>query len=326
MEKDIKGLYFGVLDYGFISLVDVMGGDKEIEDAARVSYGSTIRKTSQTNGLIRYLRRMRHTSPFEMCELKFHACAPLFVINQWFRHRTASTNSYSGRFSLMPMMFYTPSAEQFKKQSKSNKQGRDETIEESKYKAAVEGWNNGRKETQKLYEELVGSDLARELARIDLPLSTYSQFYWKIDLHNLFHFLGLRLEEHAQWEIREYAKIMAAMVKIVAPLSFQAWLDYEFYGAKFSIMEIDVIRRFISRTYYNDNPERLISVNDSVSIKELNDSYELSDREINELFSKLEPKDISNFELDLSLAKTAEFFAKKLATAVPKIDANFKIE
>src|SRR6266404_5640553 len=210
--EEILGLYFPVFE-GFVSLVDYLGGDEAVESAARVSYGAGTRKTSQTKGLLRYLKRMHHSTPSEMVELKFHICCPIFVMRQWIRTRTSSFNEYSGRYSLMPMLFYTPEKENFAYQSKNNNQGRGKETDDEFYNQTISKWNKLREENSELYQDLTENDLARELARIDLPLSTYTQFYWKINLHNLFHFLKLRIDAHAQFEIQEYGKIIAGMVK-----------------------------------------------------------------------------------------------------------------
>ena len=245
--EEILGLYFPVLDHGFVSLVDYMGTDECIERAARVSYGYGTRKQSQTRGLLRYLRRHAHTTPSEMVELKFHCCMPMFVARQWIRHRTANVNEYSGRYSLMPMLFYTPPAEQLQKQSRRNNQGRSgEAVDTAQYDAALERWNRVREASRGAYEWMTGEDIARELARIDLPLSTYTQWYWKIDLHNLLHFLTLRVDTHAQWEIQEFGKVMAGMLKRVAPLSYEAWIDYDVCGTKMSRMELSALRTLAS--------------------------------------------------------------------------------
>lgn len=480
--EEILDLYFPVLDAGFVSLVDYMGTDTSIESAARVSYGAGTRKVNETKGLLRYLKRHLHTTPYEMVELKFHCCMPIFVARQWIRHRTAclsgdveiyfsdgnkqtisefyrnwragnrknnvinklsestkeivsteivdiwsngkkpifkvtlengysikmtkdhlcytesgwltleqavflrvmddkpfkgesyepkavwnsygpkfgvvassiydggakhwftyskvrhieyvseeevfdievdgtfhnfiangfvvhnSVNEFSGRYSLMPLLFYTPPPEQFKTQSKSNNQGRGSTVDYQKYHAAVDHWNKLRKQSAKLYEDLVAEDVARELARIDLPLSTYTQWYWKIDLHNLFHFLTLRVDSHAQWEIQQYGKIMAGMLKKVAPLAYEAWIDYDVCGAKFSRMERLALEEFCRTGKMSE--ERLVELG-------------LSKREIIEYMEKTSKiPEAPDFELDLSQAKPPEYFEKIMAAAVPKIDKN----
>ncbi|HEV8244211.1 MAG TPA: FAD-dependent thymidylate synthase, partial [Polyangiaceae bacterium] len=244
--EELVGLYFPVLDHGFVALVDYMGTDECIERAARVSYGYGTRKLSVTRGLLRYLRRHLHTTPSEMVEVKFHCCMPMFVARQWIRHRTANVNEYSGRYSLMPMLFYTPSADQLQTQSQSNNQGRSgQPVTLAKYQEAVRRWNEIRERARGAYEWMTAEEVARELARIDLPLSTYTQWYWKIDLHNLLHFLKLRVDRHAQWEIQEFGRVMAGMLKRLAPLSYEAWIDYDVCGAHLSRMELEVLGRLI---------------------------------------------------------------------------------
>ena len=245
--EEVLGLYFPVLDHGFVSLVDYMGTDECIERSARVSYGYGTRKASLTRGLIRYLRRHMHTTPSEMVELKFHCCMPMFVARQGIRHRTANVNEYSGRYSLMPMLFYMPSEEQLQTQSSENNQGRSgQPVSSATYEEAASRWREIRRLSADAYEWMTQQDLARELARIDLPLSTYTQWYWKIDLHNLLHFLKLRVDSHAQWEIQEYGRVMAGMLKRVAPLSYEAWIDYDVCGARVSRMELDALRKLVS--------------------------------------------------------------------------------
>ena len=218
--EEILGLYFPVLDHGFVSLVDYLGTDECIERAARVSYGYGTRKASLTRGLLRYLRRHKHTTPSEMVELTFHCCMPMFIARQWIRHRTANVNEYSGRYSLMPMLFYMPDEAQLQTQSRRNNQGRSgEAVDAAIYAEARQRWEEIRRASTDAYGWLTGNEVARELARIDLPLSTYTQWYWKIDLHNLLHGLTLRVDAHAQWEIQEYGRVMAGMLKRVAPLS-----------------------------------------------------------------------------------------------------------
>ena len=246
--EEILGGYFPVLDHGFVSLVDYMGSDEDVERAARVSYGYGTRKVSQTRGLIRYLRRHRHTTPSEMVEFKFHCAMPMFVARQWVRHRTASLNEASGRYSLMPLLFYTPRQEQFQLQSRSNNQGREGGASPEVYLEAVERWERLRKDSGDSYAWLLEEDVARELARIDLPLSTYTQWYWKIDLHNLLHFLSLRVDPRAQWEIQQFARVMAGMVKRVAPLSYEAWVDYDLEGRPLTRAERDVLSRLVVPT------------------------------------------------------------------------------
>ncbi len=314
--EEILGGYFPVLDHGFVSLVDYMGSDEDVERAARVSYGYGTRKLSQTRGLVRYLRRHRHTTPSEMVELKFHCAMPMFVARQWIRHRSASVNEYSARYSLLPLLFYKPGAESFALQSRSNRQGRGEPAPRELWKAAVERWERIRSEASAGYEWLLGEDVARELARIDLPLSTYTQWYWKIDLHNLFHFLSLRADSRAQLEIREYAQVIAGMLKRVAPLSFEAWVDYELGGAAMSHGELDALRGLIE-----PRGEDGIAVRSGVAelgaaaLSELG----LSKREVRELLEKLEPRTLPDFELDLSRMRAPEAVATEMERAVPGV-------
>jgi thymidylate synthase (FAD) len=314
--EELLGLYFPVLDHGFVSLVDYMGTDDCIERAARVSYGYGTRKTSQTRGLIRYLRRHSHTTPSEMVELKFHCCMPMFVARQWIRHRSANVNEYSGRYSLMPMLFYTPSAEQLQTQSRANNQGRSgDAVPEKTYQEALQRWQNIRKESRSAYEWMTTEEVARELARIDLPLSTFTQWYWKIDLHNLLHFLRLRVDRHAQWEIQEYGRVMAGMLKRVAPLSYEAWIDFDVCGARLSRAELDALRKLVAQ----DGDGLKAQSGASLGAKDL-DGLGLSKREARELFAKLADDGVPDFELDLRKAQSPEAFAERFAQAVPKVD------
>jgi len=313
--EEILGLYFPVLDHGFVSLVDYMGTDDCVERAARVSYGYGTRKQSQTRGLIRYLRRHRHTTPSEMVELKFHCCMPMFIARQWIRHRTANVNEYSGRYSLMPMLFYTPPAEQLQKQSRKNNQGRSGVaVGNAEYDQALGRWNKIREESRATYEWMTGEDIARELARIDLPLSTYTQWYWKIDLHNLLHFLTLRVDRHAQWEIQEYGRVMAGMLKRVAPLSYEAWIDYDVCGAPLSRMELGALRKLVTAS-----GEGLTTSGGKVDKAALAEMG-LSGREVDELVDKLTAAAAPDFELDVKDAVAGETFAERFAAAVPKVD------
>jgi thymidylate synthase (FAD) len=317
--EEILGGYFPVLDHGFVALVDYMGGDEDIERAARVSYGYGTRKVSQTRGLIRYLRRHMHTTPSEMVELKFHVCMPIFVARQWIRHRTANVNEYSGRYSLMPLLFYTPDAEDFALQSADNKQGRMTTgADEALYRAAVERWEATRQRAGADYEWLVGEDVARELARIDLPLSTYTQWYWKVDLHNLIHFLTLRADAHAQYEIRVYAEVMAGMLKRVAPLSYEAWIDYNLAATRMSRGELDVLRRLVHVATHDDGATLTARADASLDTPAIT-ALGLSKREILELAEKLQPPTVRDFELDMGAMKTADEMGAKMQEAVARL-------
>jgi len=310
--EEILGRYFPVLDHGFVALVDYMGSDEDIVRAARVSYGYGTRQRSQTRGLLRYLRRHKHTTPSEMVELKFHCSMPIFVARQWIRHRTANVNEMSGRYSLMPMLFYQPPEEQLQVQSAQNHQGRAGAPLDANARAeAFRRWQALRADAVATYEWLNGHEVAREIARIDLPLSTYTQWYWKIDLHNLLHFLTLRVDAHAQWEIQEFGRVMAGMLKRVAPLSYEAWIDYDVCGAHLSRMELDVLRSLIrgADDGVAADPARLSRAD--------MEAKGLSRREIDELLAVLGRRDVQDFELDLSQAKSAAYFEQKAADAVP---------
>lgn len=235
--------YYQVLDHGFVALTDSMGSDEAIERAARVSYASDpTRKRSDTRQLLRSLYRRGHSSPFEMVEFVFHCKIPIFVARQWIRHRTASVNEQSGRYTELQCEYYTPPADQFCRQSTSSKQGRGKRLGDHAYDIACKLWRRLRGEATTTYQELLKLDVARELSRIDLPLSTYTQWYWKIDLKNLLHFLKLRLAPDAQWEIQQYTRIMAGLVRQVVPLAWEAFEEYDLYARTFSRTECQILR------------------------------------------------------------------------------------
>jgi thymidylate synthase (FAD) len=313
--EEILGGYFPVLDHGFVSLVDYMGSDEDVERAARVSYGYGTRKQSATRGLIRYLRRHRHTTPSEMVELKFHCAMPMFVARQWIRHRTASVNEYSGRYSLMPLLYYSPRSQDFATQATQNRQGREEeAADEGLYQEAMGRWKAGRAEASRTYEWLLESDVARELARIDLPLSTYTQWYWKIDLHNLLHFLTLRVDPHAQWEIQAYARVMAGMVKRVAPLTYEAWVDYDLLGTPLSRGERNALAQLVEAIPGGGvKTKEGGAALDPEALTELG----LSPREVREFTEKLTAPSFQDFELDLGEMRPADEVAAEMAEAVP---------
>lgn len=312
--EEILGGYFPVLDHGFVALVDYMGGDESIERAARVSYGYGTRKRSATRGLVRYLRRHRHTTPSEMVELKFHCAMPMFVARQWIRHRTASVNEYSARYSLMPLLFYTPKPGDFALQSTQNNQGRQgEAASAELYADAVRRWNALREDSAGAYSWMLEQDVARELARIDLPLSTYTQWYWKIDLHNLLHFLSLRVDPHAQFEIQAFARVMAGMLKRVAPLTYEAWVDYDLEGQPMSRGELEAIRGLIMPS---DGGIAVREGAPGLTPDQLGE-LGLSNREIQELAEKLKARERPDFELDLSVMRLAEDVSAEMAMAVP---------
>jgi thymidylate synthase (FAD) len=226
---------FPVLDHGFLRLVDYLGGDERIVAAARVSYGPGTESVREDKALIHYLMRNLHTSPFEQVILTFHAKMPIFVARQWVRHRTARLNEVSGRYSVMPDEFYLPAVGQIRKQSKPNKEGRaPEELPRHVQERALEILKRDQASAYASYEELLRDDIARELARINVPVSAYTQWYWQIDLHNLFHFLRLRLDRHAQYEIRRYGEVMAQMAKAVAPVAFEAFEEHVLYAPRLS--------------------------------------------------------------------------------------------
>lgn len=229
------------LDHGFVRLVDYMGDDSAIVQAARVSYGVGTKKFSEDRGLIRYLLRNRHTTPFEMCELKFHCKMPIFVARQWIRHRTANVNEYSARYSVLDSEFYLPDLSVLKKQSEANRQGRDAELTPEQQARILELLKSGNESQYRNYEEFLEIGLARELARIGIPVSAYTQWYWKIDLHNLLHFLGLRLDKHAQFEIRVFAEAMAQVVKDAFPIVWEAFEDYRLQSMSLSRVEVEIL-------------------------------------------------------------------------------------
>jgi thymidylate synthase (FAD) len=249
---------FKVLDHGFVRLVDYMGGDDAIVQAARVSYGEGTKKVSEDRALIRYLFRHRHTSPFEMVELKFHVKLPIFVARQWIRHRTANVNEYSGRYSVMKEEFYLPAADAIRFQAAHNRQGRsDEEVPEEMKQRLIEYLNQSQSDAYRAYRQFIDDNLARELARIGLPLSLYTEWYWKIDLHNLFHFLRLRLDHHAQMEIREYAGVIAEMVRTVCPRAWEAFCDYSLEALFFSGPELKALKKMLGTALDDPNASGL---------------------------------------------------------------------
>ena len=312
--EEILGGYFPVLDHGFVALVDYMGTDEDIERAARVSYGAGTRRVSQTRGLVRYLMRHAHTTPTEMVEFKFHCSMPMFVARQWIRHRTASVNELSARYSLLPLLFYTPEHDNFSYQSSVNNQGREAApAPTALYASAVARWERLRHEAAGAYGWLLGEDVARELARIDLPLSTYTQWYWKIDLHNLLHFLTLRVDAHAQWEIRAYGEVIAGMLQRVAPLAYEAWLDYEVLGERLSAAERVALGKLL------EADDGGLAVRDGVTRLERRElgKLGLSGREIRELLAKVATPDRPDFALDLAAMRSAAQMEEKMQQAVP---------
>ena len=232
------------LDHGFVRLIDYMGDDAAVVQAARVSYGTGTKQVRQDRGLIRYLIRHRHTTPLEMCEIKLHVKLPIFVARQWIRHRTANVNEYSARYSVLDREFYIPRPEDLAVQASDNRQGRGATLSPEAAAEVMRLLRRDAEQTYETYEHLMeGHELARELARMDLTLNYYTQWYWKVDLHNLLHFLSLRLDPHAQLEIRVYAEAIAAITADWVPLTWEAFGDYRVGGFHLSRQMLDVVRR-----------------------------------------------------------------------------------
>ncbi len=236
-----------VLDHGFIRVIDYMGDDAAIVQAARVSYGAGTKHVQNDEGLIRYLMRHWHSTPFEMCEVKLHVKLPVFVARQWIRHRTANVNEYSGRYSILDREFYIPAPEQLAAQSVVNNQGRGEVLTGAEAARVLDLLKSDANRAYDHYEAMLSTDgqagLARELARMNLPANIYTQWYWKVDLHNLFNFIRLRADPHAQYEIRVYADAIAACVKDWVPLAYAAFEDYRMGGVNLSAKAVAVLKR-----------------------------------------------------------------------------------
>ena len=275
-----------VLDHGFIRVIDYMGDDSSIVQSARVSYGKGTKKVSTDDGLIRYLMRYRHSTPFEMCEIKYHVKLPIFIARQWIRHRTANVNEYSARYSILDKEFYLPTKDQLASQSKSNRQGRGDVLKGKQAEEVLNILKDDATRTYDNYEKLLNErfdgtkideskiGLARELARMNLTLNTYTQWYWKTDLLNLLNFLFLRADDHAQYEIRVYAEKMLDTVKKWVPITYQAFMDYRVGAAEISSKGLKVIKSMISGK--------------KVSQEESG----LSKREWNELMEKIDQYDL----------------------------------
>jgi len=249
---------FPVLDHGFVRVIDYMGDDAAVVQAARVSYGRGTKRTSEDAGLIRYLMRHRHTTPFEMCEIKLHVKLPIFVARQWIRHRTANVNEYSARYSILDREFYLPAPEHLAAQSATNRQGRGAVLEGTEAQEVLELLRGDAMRTYDHYAHMLNEGpngepvdpnrqgLARELARMNLTLNTYTQWYWKTDLHNLLGFLALRADSHAQYEIRAYAEVMLKMVEAWVPHTYAAFQDYRLGAFTFSAGMLAVLKRILS--------------------------------------------------------------------------------
>ncbi|MEL7461162.1 MAG: FAD-dependent thymidylate synthase [Pseudomonadota bacterium] len=238
-----------VLDHGFIRVIDYMGDDSAIVQAARVSYGKGTKSVSNDAGLIRYLMRHWHSTPFEMCEIKLHVKLPVFVARQWIRHRTANVNEYSARYSILDREFYIPAPEHLAAQSTVNNQGRGAVLEGEEAARVLDMLRDDATRSYDHYQDMLSQDgqqgLARELARMNLPANIYTQWYWKVDLHNLFHFLRLRADAHAQYEIRAYADAICAVVADWVPLAYDAFEDYRMGGAQMSSKALECLRRML---------------------------------------------------------------------------------
>ncbi|MEO0937328.1 MAG: FAD-dependent thymidylate synthase [Pseudomonadota bacterium] len=239
-----------VLDHGFVRVIDYMGDDAAICQAARVSYGRGTKSVQNDEGLIRYLMRHWHSTPFEMCEIKLHVKLPVFVARQWIRHRTANVNEYSARYSILDREFYIPQPDALAAQSVVNNQGRGDVLEGQEAERVLEILKSDSTRAYDHYEEMISQDgqsgLARELARMNLPANIYTQWYWKVDLHNLLHFLRLRADSHAQYEIRVYADVICDLVKAWVPATYGAFEDYRLGGATLSGKALDCVRRMLA--------------------------------------------------------------------------------
>ena len=268
---------FNVLDHGFIRVIDYMGDDSSIVQAARVSYGKGTKKINQDKSLINYLLSHRHSTPFEMNEIKLHIKLPIFVARQWIRHRTANVNEYSARYSILDREFYMPKPEHFQAQSKSNNQGREISLNNSEMQSKLKILKENSNKNFDNYSFLLNEDesgniinpknqgIARELARMTLPLNTYTQWYWKIDLHNLMHFLSLRFDPHAQYEIRVYAEVMLKILEKWVPLTFDAFCKHRMHSFTISSQGINYIKSIISGKKFNK---------EKISKRELNEINE----------------------------------------------------
>ena len=276
-----------VLDHGFIRVIDYMGDDTSIVQAARVSYGKGTKKVSTDSGLIKYLMRHWHSTPFEMCEIKYHVKLPIFIARQWIRHRTANVNEYSARYSILDKEFYLPSPEHLAAQSKNNRQGRGNIIKGDQAKKVLNLLKKDAEQTYDNYEMMLNErydgsiidekeiGLARELARMNLTLNTYTQWYWKTDLLNLMNFLRLRVDHHAQYEIRAYADVMLDTLKKWVPITYDAFMDYRVGGTEVSAKGKIIIQKLIK--------------GEKVNVEESG----LSKREWNELMEAFNLKDKS---------------------------------
>lgn len=281
--------YIKIHDHGFVGLVDHMGSDAAIVEAARVSYQTGTKATRTDRALIRYLMRHKHTSPLEMCEVKLHLRAPIFVLRQLLRHRTASINEESGRYSEIREMFFSPALGDLAPQSLDNKQGREGEFPLHKQKAIRNVIEANNEYSYASYKALLGEDLARELARITLPLTTYSSLYWKVDLHNLLHFLTLRTDSHAQKEIRDYADAILDIIRPLFPYAVEAWEDYQQQAKMLSRMDLDLLAALIRRS--NIKTQWVDMVEEARGEKVLAEKFGMSGRELRDFVLLLDLPD-----------------------------------
>lgn len=281
IDFDTDKSYVPVLDHGFVGLVDHMGSDDAIVRAARVSYGEGTKKVQGDRGLIRYLMRHEHTTPFEMCEVKFHIKLPIFVMRQLVRHRTASLNEYSARYSVITDEFYIPEPQNLKPQSTTNKQGRAGELDDIQRQHVIDDMLGAWDYNYELYERHINDfGLARETARAILPVGGYTECYWKANLKNFLHMARLRMDSHAQWEIQEFARAMYDLARPLFPLACEAFEDYAVGSVKVSKLEVDLLKRLISNDKWLDLLEDLRD-EDGIAKK-----FDLSKRELEEFKSK----------------------------------------
>lgn len=283
----LLGQALPVLDRGFVRLIDYLGGDARIVQSARVSYGEGTKTLREDKGLIHYLYRNAHTSPFEQVQLSFHCKLPIFVARQWIRHRTARLNELSARYSVMRDEFYVPDPARVQYQSADNKQGSGASMPRKFAEGVVEQIQAEQRGTYQTYSGLLEAGMARELARLNLPLSLYTEWYWQIDLHNLFHFLRLRLDPHAQFEIRAYAEALALCAKAVAPLAYEAFEEYGLHGANFSRSELRLLRAMLRQSGYAGGAEDGAEQADALSPERLPGAPKLTERRRLEFVKKL---------------------------------------
>ena len=284
---DVKGQAFSVLDNGFVRLVDFMGDDSSIVQAARVSYGDGTKKVNEDRGLIRYLMRNRHTTPFEMCEIKLHVRVPMDCWRQWIRHRTASVNEYSTRYSIAIDAAKITKPDEWRVQATGNRQGSEGLIDEDTGSRLSQQEAEFHVAGRELYEERLKAGVAREQARKDLPLSTYTEAYWKIDLHNLLHFLELRMDSHAQYEIRQYANVIGQIVSKWVPLTWEAFLDYRLNAMSLSATEVE----FMALLYSGKQEDMLRQMQEKEWLTKHDGQWKAS-REATEFAIKLERLEI----------------------------------